>query len=71
MRKLTAAFALAITLALVAPVATFAAAPQKPRTSSVREDQGPSDPDVISRVFHIISRWFHLATHEQPIIPTP
>lgn len=71
MRKLTT-LALVLTLSLAVPVATFAApAPQKPKTSNVREDRGPSDGDVISRVLRVIRAYLHLVSNEQPITPTP
>ena len=71
MRKITAAAALAITLSLAAPVATFAATSPRPTSFSVQQDDGPGDRDLISRVIRFISRHLHFGTQEQPIIPTP
>lgn len=75
MRKLTTVAALVLSLSLAAPAVTLAASTHAPKTrsSTVREDQGPRNPDLISRVILFIKA--HLPLHSSndasPIIPTP
>ena len=75
MRKLTTITALVLALSLAAPAVTSAAGTYaaKTKSSSVREDDGPRDGDVISRIFRFIVSHLHLTINDDasPIIPTP
>lgn len=71
MRKLTTIVAFVLTLSIVAPVTTFAANAPSPKTKStnVREDSGPRDPDLITRVLKFIKA--HLPVHSMDDAPLP
>ncbi len=71
MRRLTTLVAFVLALSVAAPAVTYAANPSSPKTksSTVRESEGPRDPDLMSRIIRFIKS--HLPTHSTDDAPLP